>query len=124
MTRPLALVVYEKLLPGTQLVNRLQDLNYRVHVVTPSDDLTACAEQGKAMVVLVDLASSNSDVCAMIARLRHNPGTRHIPVLGFADEQATGLQSAAKAAGATLVVTDTAILTHLPQFLDQALEVE
>jgi len=27
MTQPLALVFYEKLLPGSQLVNRLQDLN-------------------------------------------------------------------------------------------------
>jgi hypothetical protein len=34
------------------------------------------------------------------------------------------LQAAARAAGATLVVTDAAILTHLPQFLDQALQVE
>jgi PleD family two-component response regulator len=124
MTQPLALVVYEKLLPGTQLVNRLQDLNYRVHVVTPPDDLSACAEQGKAMIVLVDLFAARHDACAMIARLRKNPATGHIPVIGFADEQATDLQAAAKAAGATLVVTDAAILTHLPQFLDQALEVE
>ena len=29
MTRPLALFVYEKLLPGGPLVNRLQDLGYR-----------------------------------------------------------------------------------------------
>ena len=33
MTRPLALVFYEKFMPGSQLVNRLQDLNYRVRVV-------------------------------------------------------------------------------------------
>jgi hypothetical protein len=34
------------------------------------------------------------------------------------------LQSAARAAGATLVVTEVAILNHLPQFLDQALQLE
>ena len=124
MTQPLALVVYEELLPGTQLVNRLQDLNYRVEVVAPSEDLSACAEQGKAMVVLVDLVASRHDVCAVIAKLKQNPATGHIPVIGFDDEQEIDLQSSAKAAGATLVVTDTAILTHLPQFLDQALEVE
>ena len=33
MTQPLALVLYEKLLPGSQLVNRLQDLNYRVQTI-------------------------------------------------------------------------------------------
>ena len=41
MTQPLALVVYEKLLPGTQLVNRLQDLHYRVQAVTDADTLFA-----------------------------------------------------------------------------------
>jgi CheY-like chemotaxis protein len=124
MTLPLALLLYEKLLPGTQLANRLQDLNYRVHLVTPSEDLEVCAEQGKAMVVVADLFATRHDVSARIAKLKQNPATAHIPVIGFCDEQATDLQTAAKAAGATLVVTDVAILTHLPQFLEQALEVK
>ena len=38
--QPLALVLYEKLLPGTQLVNRLQDLNYRVQTVNDAALLT------------------------------------------------------------------------------------
>src|SRR5438445_9362650 len=33
MTTPLALVFYENLLPGSQLVNRLQDLGYRVQTI-------------------------------------------------------------------------------------------
>jgi len=33
MHRPLALVFYEKLLPGTQVVNRLHDLKYLVKVL-------------------------------------------------------------------------------------------
>ena len=39
MTQPLALVVYEKLLPGSQLLNRLQDLNYRVQAIANADSL-------------------------------------------------------------------------------------
>src|SRR5262245_49139849 len=39
MTEPLALVVYEKLLPGSQLVNRLQDLKYRVQTVADPTQL-------------------------------------------------------------------------------------
>ena len=39
MTQPLALVLYEKLLPGSQLVNRLQDLNYRVQVIPDAEKL-------------------------------------------------------------------------------------
>ena len=123
MTKPLALVLYEKLLPGSQLVNRLQDINYRVQAIADADRLVECAEQAKPMLVLADLESTKSNVCAAIARLRQSAATKHLPVIAFSGERAAELP-AARAAGATLVVTDAAILTHLPQFLDQALQVE
>jgi CheY-like chemotaxis protein len=124
MTQPLALVYYEKLLPGSQLVNRLQDLSYRVQTVSEAAKLVECAEQVMPMLVLADLESAGKDICPAIARLKQNPATRHIPVIAFSSEPATELQEAARVAGATLVVTDTAIVNHLPQFLDQALQVE
>jgi CheY-like chemotaxis protein len=124
MTQPLALVLYEKLLPGSQLVNRLQDINYRVQVIADADRLVECAEQAKPMLVLVDLHSTGNSVNAAVARLKQNAATKHLPVIAFSDERASELQVAARAAGATLVVTDTGIVTHLPQFLDQALQVE
>jgi PleD family two-component response regulator len=124
MTQPLALVVYEKLLPGTQLVNRLQDLNYRVRAVTDSNTLVACAQQEKPMLVLADLESTRSDVCSVISQLKHDPSTQHIPVIAIAREGDAALMKAAQTAGATLVAGDTAILGHLSEFLDQALEVE
>ena len=124
MTQPLALVLYEKLLPGSQLVNRLQDLNYRVQTVTEAERLVDCAEQAKPMLVLADLESSRKDVCPALARLKQTPATQHLPVIAFSVENSVELQAAARAAGATLVVSDTAILNHLPQFLDQALQIE
>jgi CheY-like chemotaxis protein len=124
MTQPLALVVYERLLPGSQLLNRLQDLNYRVQAVGNADSLVECAEQSKPMVVLADLESSRQNVCAALTRLRQNPTTQHLPVIAFGGENAPDLQAAARAAGVTLVVGEAAILNHLPQFLEQALQVE
>jgi CheY-like chemotaxis protein len=124
MIQPLALVVYEKLLPGTQLVNRLQDLNYRVRAVTDSNTLVACARQEKPMLVLADLESTRNDICKVIAELRHDPVTQHIPVIAIAKEGDKALLKAAQAAGATLVAGEAAILGHLSQFLDQALQVE
>jgi len=124
MTQPLALVVYEKLLPGTQLINRLQDLNYRVRAVTDPTTLLACAQQEKPMLVLADLESTRNDVCKAISQLKQDPSTKHIPVIAIAPEGAAPLLQAATAAGATLVAGDTAILGHLAQFLDQALQVE
>ena len=124
MTQPLALVVYEKLLPGTQLVNRLQDLSYRVRAVTDPTTLVACAQQEKPMLVLADLESSRNDICKTISQLKQNPSTQHIPVIAIAQEGAGDLLKAATAAGATLVAGETAILSHLAEFLDQALQVE
>jgi CheY-like chemotaxis protein len=122
MTEPLALVVYEKLLPGTQLVNRLQDLKYRVRAVTDPATLPACARQDKPMLVLADL--EGRDVCSAISQLKQNPETQHVPVIAFGPDQATALQESARAAGASVVVSEAAILNHLPQFLEQALRVE
>lgn len=124
MTQPLALVLYEKLLPGSQLVNRLQDAGYRVQTVPGAEALVASAEQEKPIIVLTDLASTHAKIPEVIAHLRQNPATSHIPVIAFADEKETDLQTAARNAGATLVVNDAAILTHLQPFLEQALRVD
>ena len=124
MKQPLALVFYEKLLPGSQLVNRLQDMNYRVQTVTNAESLTACAEQEKPLVVFADLTSVHAHVCPAIAALRQNSTTRHIPIIAFAAGNTADLQASALIAGATLVVGETAILDHLPQVLEQALQVD
>jgi len=124
MTQPLALLVYERLWPGGRLVNHLQDLNYRVQVVHDATALPQLALEHRPMVVLADLHSAHHDVCAAIARLKTAPTTAHLPVIAFAGEQAADLLEAARTAGATLAVNETALLSHLPQLLDQALHVE
>jgi len=124
MTQPLALVLYEKILPGSQVVNRLQDLNYRVQTLADADRLTECAEQAKPMLVLADLESTRGNVCAALARLKQHPATGYIPVIAFGGDKTPQLQAAAQAAGATLVVSETAILSHLSQFLERALQIE
>ena len=124
MTQPLALVLYERLLPGSQLVNRLQDLNYRVQTLGDVNLLVASAEQTKPMLVLAELESARNNACAAIAQLKQNPATQHLPVIAFARETPRELQAAAQAAGVTFLVTETALLNHLPQFLDQALQLE
>ena len=124
MTQPLALVLYEKLLPGSQLVNRLQDLGYRVLTAPDANALPACAEQEKPMVVLTDLASTHADIPEIIGKLRQNAATSHLPVVAFADDKETASQNAARDAGATLVVNDVAILSHLGQILERALHLD
>ncbi len=124
MTQPLALVLYERLLPGSRLVNRLQDLGYRVLTVPNADALVACAEQEKPMLVFVDLIITQTRASEAIARLKQNANTAHLPVIAFADEKDATLFTAARNAGANLVVNEVAILAHLEQFLEQALQID
>jgi CheY-like chemotaxis protein len=119
MTQPLALLLYEKLLPGSQLANRLQDLGWRVQTLHDGESLTRSAEEHKPVLVLTDLVSSRGSVCAAIKLLRDNKSTEHIPVIAFAADEA--LHKEAAASGATLAVGDAAILQHLSQIIDQAL---
>jgi CheY-like chemotaxis protein len=123
MTNPLALVFYERLLPGTQLVNRLQDLGYRVLAVHASVSLERDAEREKPLLVFADLESTKNDVCADIARLKKNPATQHLPVIAFGREERVEMQEAARAAGA-VAVGESTLLSHLPELLDRALQVE
>ncbi len=121
---PLALLLYQKLLPGSQLVNRLQDLRYRVQTLSTSSGLSEAAEKALPMVLLVDLAGTDPEVLNELRRLRQNPATRHIPIIAFGVSEAAASQQAALDAGVTLMVSETAILNHLQECLNRALEVD
>ncbi len=124
MTLPLALVLYERIMPGTRIVNLLQDLKYRVHTLSDPSKLVETAEQQKPIVVVADLeVGGQTTAPTAFSRLRQNPATQHLPVIAFGAEKTPEVQAAAKGAGA-LVVCDSAVLTHLPQFLEQALQLE
>ena len=122
MTSPLAVLCYENLLPGSQMVNRLEDLSYRVEVLNDSRQLAAVALRVKPMVVLVDMNSRDYDVASAISNLRNEAETSHIPVLAFTDTEDETGQEAARTAGANMVASGKAILDQLPSLLDHVLE--
>ena len=74
MSQPLAIFFYERLMPGSQLVNRLQDLNYRVLALNHADRLVATVQRESPLLMFVDLATPG-DVCGIIARLKSTPAT-------------------------------------------------
>jgi CheY-like chemotaxis protein len=123
MTQPLAIVFYEKLLPGSQLVNRLHDLNYRVQAINDPAALLASIQREMPMLLLADL-TSRADITKVIAELKANEATAHIPVIAFAEEKSTDLLAAAQKAGAALAVSDVALNSYLPQMLNQALHID
>jgi len=122
--KPLALVYYERLLPGSQLTNRLQDLGYRVHNVTDAALLIDAARKEKPMVAIVDLAGDRANVCAIVKDFREGAETSHIPVIGFAAQKETRIHAEAARNGVTLVAFDDALLPQLPHLLEHALQVD
>jgi CheY-like chemotaxis protein len=123
VTQPLALVYYEKLMPGSQLVNRLRDLNYLVQVVNDLALLLQTARDEGPLVVLADLARGD-EVCRIIAAMKAGEATSHIPVIAFAAEEAAEMMEKALKSGAKLAVNEAVIAGHLPELLNQALQIE
>ena len=123
MTSPLAIVFHERLMPGSQLANRLRDLNYRVLTLDNPARLVATAQRETPLLLFIDLATPG-DVCGAIARLKSEPATSHLPVIAFAPDSGPALLDAAQKAGANFAVTETAVISHLPQLLEQALHLD
>jgi hypothetical protein len=126
MRQPLALVFYENLLPGNQLLNRLQDLGYRVRTVDELTRLPEVAAQEKPLVVFLELGDQAQAVCTAIRKVKAGGDTQHIPVfawLGNAERRLReGAGRSAQAAGAAVLTPGPGMLNQLPQLLDQALE--
>lgn len=120
----MAVVFYEHLLPGSKLANKLTDLGYRVKVVQVASSVLEVVQQEKPIVLIADLALRHGDFCGVIAELKRNPETEHLPVLGFTNTKNQKLADAALSAGAKLVAADTGIIDQLPQLLDHVLAVE
>lgn len=118
--QPLGIVFYERLMPGSQLVNRLQDLKYRVLVVNNPALLAATVRRESPLVAFVDL-EARGDVCDAIRRIKADEATAHLPVIAFATDTNAKTFEAAQQAGATLVVGESRLGSHLPQLLEQAL---
>jgi CheY-like chemotaxis protein len=123
MVKPLALIVYENLLLGSQLVNRLRDLGYNVETLDQPEKLIERAAELKPLLILADL-DCRSAIEPLIQVLRQNGPTSHIPVLGYTSKPTSVENAPSFASGANLVASDQAIVAQLPQLLDQVLQID
>ena len=121
--QPLAIVFYERLMPGSQLVNRLQDLNYRVVTVNNAAVLAATVKREMPLLLLAD-TDTKADILTAIEKIKAEAGTVHIPIIAFAPDNEPDLLEAARKAGANFTIAESMVSAHLAQLLDQALHVE
>lgn len=108
---------------GNQLVNRLQDLQYRVNTASTADEFLTQTRSGGVMLVLADVESADEALVETLRVLRTEEATRHIPIIAFASTNKTTLDYAQKA-GCNIAVEASVLLAHLPTILEQALQLE
>jgi PleD family two-component response regulator len=123
MNKPLALIYYSNLMPGSHLTMLLQELGYEVQAVSDAAMLAESCEKETPLVVIAELFPA-ADVCAAVARLKGNPATRHVPVLGYCQMCDAAAQAQARKAGVDLLAAQGGVAEQLPQLLDQILQVE
>ena len=124
MKKPLAVLLHEKLMPGSQLASKLEELDYRVLTLLDPADLAETVRREQAMVVLADLSNRRGDVLRAVASLQRDTATAHVPVIAYAAHEDEKQRESALQAGVRVMATDATILPHLPQFLEHALRLD
>lgn len=124
MTKPLALLLHEKLMPGSQLVSRFEERDYRVSTISDPGLLAATALREQPMIVVADLTNRRGEVLAAVADLRAAEGTEHVPVLAYAPREDEKLRESATRAGVTVLATDATIVPHLDHFVEHTLRLD
>ena len=125
MTKPLAMVAYGNILLGSQLVNRMVDLGYRILTISDMGILASQAASEKPLLLILDLsAAQNGNPLEVIRNIRSTETTTHLPILAITQKTDPAFHGDLQKAGATLVAIDSAVIQQLPHLLEQVLSLE
>lgn len=124
MTHPLALLLHDKMMPGSKLGAKFEERDFRVVTLADPAELLAVAKREMPMIVAADLTNRRGDVLQAIRALHDEETTSHIPVIAYAAREDDKLREAALQAGVKVMATETTVLPHLGQFIEHALHVE
>lgn len=124
MTKPLALLAYERMIPGSQLLVKFSDLGYRTEHLSDLGKMIRLAEETSPLVIVIDLEWRTRDPFLSINSLSLNQQTAHVPIIAFADMDSEERLEKALNMGASLVTGTDAVLQQLPQLLEQALQID
>ena len=90
VSKPLALLYYSNLIPGSQLANRLIDMGYRVQALSDLKAFDRDVSKRKTPPRRRPKSCPGGPAFGDIARLRKDPATQHIPVLGYSRRPGPG----------------------------------
>jgi PleD family two-component response regulator len=120
----LAIVFYEKLLPGSRIGHQLADLGWRVLEVKLASDLLPQVRSQRPVLIVAEVALRTGDLLPVIAELKRLPETSHVPILGYGDPKNQKLVDAALLAGVRLMAAEAGLFDQLPQLLEHVLAVD
>lgn len=89
----------------------------RVEVVRHPTDLAARAAALAPALIVVDMGSAGNDWAAAIRSVRDDPATAALPLVAFGPHVEGDNQAAARAAGATRVLSNSRFVADLPELL-------
>ena len=98
-----------------------KQLGITVEAAAP-DTLEGSIAAGGVGAILLDLNHRSGKAVASLEKLKSDPATRSIPVVGFLSHVQTDLAQAAHAAGCDRVMARSAFSQHLPALLRELTE--
>jgi CheY-like chemotaxis protein len=105
---------------SSKITETARHLGLQVVLAGTADALVARAAGGAA-IILLDLGAAQLDPVATILRLKSDPATASIRIVGFANHEKTEEIRQAREAGCDEVLTRGAFSSGLPAILQKAL---
>ena len=124
MIKPVAILLHEKLIPGTQVITRLEELDYRVVIGHEPNALLELVRESMPMIIITDLSSRRAEILDAISSVKGDPAVSHVPVLAYEVREDEHQFAEAREAGVDVLATEATIVPHLAQFIEQALQIE
>jgi CheY-like chemotaxis protein len=117
-TPPPVLVVITDLLFRSKIDDAARRAGVPLRVAKSVEQLDRHLGGAAPAVVLMDLEMEGLDSAGMLARLRANQGTTHVPVIGFAGHTNVEVIHAARANGVQ-VMARSAFVAQLPAMMER-----
>ncbi len=115
---PILLVVSDDLMLPSRIRESAKPLGYVVQTVASEASVWETVRKTPAPhALLVGLTARRMEPLALIAALKADAQTAHLPIIAFAGHVETEKHQAAREAGADFVVANSSVALHLPQLL-------
>jgi len=117
--QPLAILVEDNLMFAMMVEPALKKLGYRVRILSAGAEAAARIAGEAPELVFVNLTTQRYPAPQLVREMRARDELAETPIVGYAGHVEREFFQAGRAAGATLVVPNSAIRAALPEVLEK-----